>query len=288
MEEPKKKENSQASLIAKDIFASTVGGTFGLACTHPIDTIRIRMQLQSYPNKQYKTMFHWGYAAIRREGIRGLFKGVISNACGSAPIYTFCFTSKELWSRLIKPLNLNQQAESFISGLFAGVFTWISTVPAEMLKWRAQADKFNYIEYRNSIKKIYHQKGIRGIYQGWWVTLIRDVPWSGLYFWSYDTITTKWIKPDDSPKRKYTIKVIAGGIAGILDWIPTYPLDVVKTKIQTDTSYKTPTIYQTMKKYYKLQGPRFFFKGIIPTWFLAFPLNAIIFITYDEIIEFLG
>lgn len=72
-----------------------------------------------------------------------------------------------------------------------------------------------------------------------------------------------------------------------MDWIPTYPIDVIKTKIQTDKSLTTPSILETTMKYYRMQGPRFFFKGIIPTCVLAFPLNAIVFIVYDEIIEWL-
>ena len=109
-----------------------------------------------------------------------------------------------------------------------------------------------------------------------------------MYFYTYETLKRNLIKPEDSAKRKYTIKVIAGGLAGIMDWLPTYPLDVVKTKIQLNKSKKTPSIMKTMKKYYKKEGIKFFFKGIVPTCALAFPMNAIVFIIYDEIIEKLG
>jgi len=81
--------------------------------------------------------------------------------------------------------------------------------------------------------------------------------------------------------------VFAGGLAGVLDYLPTYPLDVIKTKIQTSKTLKTPGIYETAAKYYKQQGFRFFFKGLGPTCMLAFPLNAIVFIVYDEVIELL-
>lgn len=50
-----------------------------------------------------------------------------------------------------------------------------------------------------------------------------------------------------------------------MDWVPTYPMDVVKTKIQIHEGATTPGMVETMKKYYKLQGGKFFFKGIIPT-----------------------
>ena len=141
-----KQTQTQFSLVCKDIFASTLAGTAGIAITHPIDTIRIRMQLQPYPNRIYKTMLHWGWAALKREGVKGLFKGVISNSIGSAPIYTLTFTSKHLCDRFLKQFELGQQATSLISGSVAGVAGCITAVPAEMLKWRAQADKFNYMQ----------------------------------------------------------------------------------------------------------------------------------------------
>mmetsp|Transcript_31566 Transcript_31566/g.27961 ORF Transcript_31566/g.27961 Transcript_31566/m.27961 type:complete len:116 (+) Transcript_31566:526-873(+) len=109
-----------------------------------------------------------------------------------------------------------------------------------------------------------------------------------MYFYTYETLTRHFIRPDDSSKRKYTIKVLAGGMAGVMDWVPTYPLDVVKTKIQTNPSKKTPSVIEVIKKYYRLQGIKFFFKGIVPTCALAFPMNAMIFIIYDEIIEALN
>lgn len=134
-----------------------------------------------------------------------------------------------------------------------------------MMKCRAQADKMNFTQYRKAFTQVWKNKGLKGVYQGWWVTALRDVPCCGLWFWTYETLCRNLINKDDSAKRKYSIKVLAGGLAGVMDWIPTYPLDVVKTKIQIDKGPKTPTIAETIVKYYQMQGPRFFFKGIIPT-----------------------
>jgi len=277
----------EVGLIGIDLIAGTWGGILGLALTHPLDTIRIRMQLQTYP-KIYKTWVHCGAMAIKKEGPRGLFKGVLSYSIGSSPVLSLWFASKEFAHRIIKPLSISEGSKSYLSGCFAGLIACSATVPSELLKWRAQANKVKFINYRSSIRKILNKKGISGLYQGFLVTAIRDIPWCGFYFWTYETIWRKHIKPEDSSSRKYTIKIIAGGLAGWMDWVPTYPMDVVKTKIQIDKSVRTPGIIETMVKYYKLQGPRFFFKGIIPTWVVAFPCNAIIFLVYDEIVKMLG
>mmetsp|Transcript_10690 Transcript_10690/g.10566 ORF Transcript_10690/g.10566 Transcript_10690/m.10566 type:complete len:87 (+) Transcript_10690:541-801(+) len=86
-----------------------------------------------------------------------------------------------------------------------------------------------------------------------------------MYFWTYDTLTRNLIKEQDSTKKKYFIRAMAGGLAGIMDWIPTYPFDVIKTKIQVHKGKEPPGMYQTVKKYHRKQGTKFFFKGVLPT-----------------------
>lgn len=112
-EKVKEKNQNEIVKVAKDIFASTVAGVTGLAATHPIDTIRIRMQLQGYP-KMYKTWFHCGAKAIQREGIGGLFKGIISNSLNSASIYSVCFTANAFANRMVASLDINQDLKLFI------------------------------------------------------------------------------------------------------------------------------------------------------------------------------
>ena len=280
------KRFSNFKTISKDLFAATIGGVTGLAVTHPIDTIRIRMQLQSYP-KIYKTMLHWFIKTVQGEGVKGLYKGVISNTLGSAPIFSICFAAKEVASRALKPTRLSENSKSYLAGWFGGFASWSILVPSEMLKWKAQADKQNFINYKSTISSIWREKGIKGIYQGFWITWLRDAPAWGFYFWTYESLCRKLINQDDSLKRIYTIKIIAGGLAGWADYLPTYCFDVVKTTIQTDKGYITPKIVPTIIRLYQTEGIRSFFKGLFPTWVLAFPLNAIVFILYDEIIKFL-
>lgn len=101
--------------IVKDLLAGTVASMVGMWICHPLDTIRIRMQIQTYP-RMYDTMFHCGIKAIQREGLGGLFKGVFSNALGSTPIYSLCFASKEFCAKILRPYNISEGSNSYISG----------------------------------------------------------------------------------------------------------------------------------------------------------------------------
>ena len=78
------------------------------------------------------------------------------------------------------------------------------------------------------------------------------------------------------------ITFFAGGISGCLSWLLTYPLDYIKTIIQSDDpssrKYHSATRAALMK--YEEEGIRTFFKGLGITMLRAFPVNGIGFVTF--------
>ena len=78
-------------------------------------------------------------------------------------------------------------------------------------------------------------------------------------------------------------QLVAGGIGGIATWVVSYPMDVIKSRIQTDSSYRG--IWHCAATSYKAEGMSVFFKGLETTIVRAFPVNAIIFITYEVLMK---
>lgn len=85
--------------------------------------------------------------------------------------------------------------------------------------------------YTGLIKSLWQENGIKGIYRGYWATFWRDVPIFGAYFFIYDFLTREIIYESDSEKRKHLKLVMISGLAGICNWVPTYPADLVKSII---------------------------------------------------------
>lgn len=98
---------------------------------------------------------------------------------------------------------------------------------------------------------MWQKEGFKGFYRGWWITVLRDVSTYGLFFLAYDSITRNYINEGDSKMKGYAVKGMAGGIAGIMNWIPSYPFDIVKSFIQIDESPKTLKIMDVVKKYHR-------------------------------------
>lgn len=79
------------------------------------------------------------------------------------------------------------------------------------------------------MRNVIHSNGVAGLYKGFTITLIRDVPSWGSYFYSYDLLK-KYLANDNNHTAIYN-KFLAGGSAGAISWLCSYPIDVVKTII---------------------------------------------------------
>lgn len=75
--------------------------------------------------------------------------------------------------------------------------------------------------------------------------------------------------------------MIAGGVAGQLCWIVSYPFDTVKTLIQT--SDKDLSMRQVFVDGYKQQGLSYFFRGLGLTLARTFMVNSVILPMFDYI-----
>jgi hypothetical protein len=131
----------------------------------------------------------------------------------------------------------------FDLGLFADLAAAPAYVPSEVLKTRLQLQGrynnaffdsgYNYRGTLHAARTIYRVEGFGALFHGYKATLWRDLPFSALQFAFYEELR-------DRAKRYMGSNVIglpleiataasAGGMAGVM----TTPLDVVKTRIQT-------------------------------------------------------
>ncbi len=67
----------------------------------------------------------------------------------------------------------------------------------------------------------------------------------------------------------------AGGVAGQLSWIVSYPQDVLKSRMQGDTEGKYRSVTHCLKASLAAEGPGFLMRGIGSTLIRAFPVNAV-------------
>lgn len=81
-----------------------------------------------------------------------------------------------------------------------------------------------------------------------------------------------------------------GGFSGSISWLFTYPIDYVKTLIQSDdiNQRKFVSAIDCVKKQYKAEGIRTFFKGLGITMLRSFPVNGAGFLTFESMMRLTG
>jgi solute carrier family 25 carnitine/acylcarnitine transporter 20/29 len=136
---------------------------------------------------------------------------------------------------------------------------------------------------------IYQQRGVRGLYKGVGIQAIREVPASITYlptFVFYDEMLGKY-----TPLHADGIVAgsIAGGLAGVTMWSVIIPIDVIKTRLQSDclgVQYKG--IVDCIIKTYQTGGIRTFYRGLFVCCVRAFPCNAAILAVYKKTLYYLN
>ncbi|MCJ1481909.1 hypothetical protein MMC06_002070 [Schaereria dolodes] len=224
--------------------AGGIGGTTGDLLMHSLDTVKTRQQGDPHIPSRYTSMSS-SYATIfRQEGFRrGLYSGVTPAFLGSFPGTIIFFGTYEYSKRHLIDSGVHHSLAYLAGGFIADFAASFVYVPSEVLKTRLQLQGrynnpffqsgYNYRSTVDAARTIVRSEGISALFYGYKATIFRDLPFSALQFAFYEQ-EQKWAKqwagsPDIGLGLEITTGATAGGMAGVL----TCPLDVVKTRIQT-------------------------------------------------------
>jgi hypothetical protein len=254
-------------------FGGMIGGMFGTFISHPIDTMRVRLQTNQHiitdinNLKKQKPIYQASYI------LKDLYKGVKLPLIGIGLEKTLVFGS---YHNIYK-MNLfkNDFSNQIFAGTTAGFLTTIIVTPIERIKIMFQNNQCkNMIDCLSQINK--NGNFVKNIYAGWTSTIFREIPGYGIYFYIYDLQKRKLKEP------KYYQSFFMGGIAGATSWFFIYPIDIVKTKKQNDVNLNYVKI---IKKIYNENGLVGFFRGISFSLMRAFPLHAGVFMGYEAFMK---
>ena len=172
----------------------------------------------------------------------------------------------------------------------------VQTNPTEMFHWTTSANNGRvYSDPWDATKKIIRQDGLRGYFKGLEITLFREVPAFATYFATYEYICQVIVRnsgasiatlDDLSPLSL----CFAGGISGITAWVVTYPIDVVKSRVQVDGMFGHRTYNSiwdcVVKSSKEPEGLLVFWKGLNSTIIRGFIFNAATLPTVSLILRY--
>ena len=149
--------------------------------------------------------------------------------------------------------------------------------PIELFKIRLQVNQSaQYKGLLDCALKTIRSDGMRGMYRGILPTIMRDVPSFAAYFGTYEAIKSVSFSSGEVSSLHM---LLAGGLAGVAAWLPCYPQDVIKSRMQA--SHTTASTAHEIQKLYRTAGWKSFFRGFAPTIARSFPANAVTFFAYE-------
>lgn len=285
-----KKPNKTSLISLNDFIAGSLAGIVQVLVGQPFDMMKVRMQTKP---KKYFGIFQTSKKILVEENLMAFYKGTLSPLIGisfsvavqfSSNIFAKNFFMKKNERKNIQNLTLSQ---NMLSGFFAGFCNSFLISPIELIRIKLQTQG-SVLRYNGTVDcatQIYKFDGLRGIYQGFCSSLLRECPAYAIYFGLYETLAMKHSARNSIRKENMPLKftLLYGGISGIALWLFTFPFDVVKSRIQADNPAKRKykNILSTFALIYKDSGVSGFFKGIAPCLMRAPLGNGLTFLTFE-------
>ncbi|XP_028910277.1 mitochondrial glutamate carrier 2 [Ornithorhynchus anatinus] len=262
-----------------------VAGLVGVTCVFPIDLAKTRLQNQQGP-AQYSGMLDCLGKTARAEGFFGMYRGSAVNLTLVTPEKAIKLAANDFFRQLLLPdggkeLTLGKE---MLAGCGAGACQVVVTSPMEMLKIQLQdAGRLAEQQRRASAgrspsagpvpsrpsaaliaRELLRTQGLAGLYKGLGATLLRDIPFSVIYFPLFAHLNGLGMSQAGG-KAPFLHSFVSGCAAGCVAAVAVTPLDVLKTRIQTlrkglgEESYGG--LVDCARKTWALEGPSAFMKG---------------------------
>ncbi|NXC89645.1 S2539 protein, partial [Cercotrichas coryphoeus] len=227
----------------------------------------------------------------RNEGIRSLWSGLPPTLVMAVPATVIYFTAyDQLRDYLHARLGGRSPSIPLLAGALArlGAVTVIS--PLELIRTKMQSQQLSYRELRLCIRSAVAQDGWLSLWRGWGPTVLRDVPFSALYWFNYELVRTWLCRQAWLDGATFTVSFISGAISGTVAAVLTLPFDVVKTQrqielgdseVQPVKASKPPSTWQLMQRIRAESGTRGLFAGFLPRVIKVAPACAIMITTYE-------
>ncbi|KFD58323.1 hypothetical protein M514_00549 [Trichuris suis] len=283
------------------------------SCVTPLDVVKVRLQAQRSPAAYSRCFivssglmdhlctfcgFPGGGGSVsrfsgtmdaflkisRHEGIRALWSGLTPALAMAVPATVCYFT---LYDNLLSHLHRRFGHAFWVPMLAVVSATLIS--PLEMARTKLQSKSMRFFDVVGALNSMIRQNGLKSLYLGLGPTLLRDVPFSAIYWTSVELLKSEVLSTLDKQDTNFAISLCIGAFSGSVSAVCTLPFDVVKTHRQIQlgdleaygqkrASFST---WRSLACLWKQHGIQSLFTGIVPRLVKVAPACAIMIATYD-------
>eukprot|EP01065_Artemidia_motanka_P048252 TRINITY_DN7731_c3_g1_i1.p1 TRINITY_DN7731_c3_g1~~TRINITY_DN7731_c3_g1_i1.p1 ORF type:complete len:674 (+),score=103.60 TRINITY_DN7731_c3_g1_i1:254-2275(+) len=316
---------------SESMLVGAVAGAIGRSCTAPVDRVRILYQVNEKRKFSMRAAFRTTKTIYKNTGARGLWRGNGAALVRVMPYSGILFCA---FPRFEESLRLardsyghtagssvgSDAAVRFVAGSLSGTTATICTYPLDLLRARMAAHWGRHPPYSGYVPAFSHilrTEGYRSLFHGLWPTLLGIVPYAGIGFASFETIkqqSCQYLDVKDS-QLPTPIRLAAGGLSALLAQTATYPLHVIRRRMQVArqapsmgsplsvplgaeessvkvqkagpscaVTYRDMTVSDAMRSIYHREGARGLFKGLTLTWVKG-PVSVALGFTLNDLVK---
>ncbi|KAL3690707.1 hypothetical protein R1sor_004358 [Riccia sorocarpa] len=284
--------------LARTFAASAFSACWAETCTIPIDTAKVRLQLQGKSSAagvnvapKYKGMVGTMATIAREEGLASLWRGIVPG------LHRQCLFGG-LRIGLYEPVkNLyvgNDHVgdvpliKKIAAGLTTGALAITVANPTDLVKVRLQAEgklppgvPRRYTGAMNAYATIVRLEGVKALWTGLGPNVARNALINAAELASYDQVKQTLLKLPGFSDNVVTHILSALG-AGFIAVCVGSPVDVVKSRMMGDSTGQYKGTVDCFVKTFKSDGITAFYKGFVPNFGRLGSWNVIMFLTLEQ------
>lgn len=283
---------STGKRVTISMTAGAIAGALAKTTIAPLDRTKINFQIQ-------KMQFSFRQAArflvdsYKSNGFTSLWRGNSATMARIVPYAAIQYSAHEQWKWILKVhTNEGRKAspgKTFLAGSLAGITSSTFTYPLDLARARlAVTQKEEYNSLSQVFVKIWKQEGPVTLFRGYTPTIIGVIPYAGTSFFTYETLKRLHTEYFNGTPPNPICRMIFGAIAGLFGQSSSYPLDIVRRRMQTSKVTGTPykTIMGTLIKITREEGLIGLYKGLSLNWVKGPIAVGISFTTFDLLLNF--
>lgn len=286
--------------FAKDFLAGGISAAISKTAVAPIERVKLLLQVQHASkqitaDKQYKGIMDCIVRIPKEQGVLSFWRGNLANVIRYFPTQALNFAFKDKYKKIFLDGVKKDQfwryfAGNLASGGAAGATSLCFVYPLDFARTRLAADvgKDGAREFKglgDCLVKVAKSDGVKGLYQGFNVSVQGIIIYRAAYFGMYDT--AKGMLPNGGKDAGILVSWAIAQTVTACAGFASYPFDTVRRRMMMQSGRKGADIMYSgtidcWKKIARDEGGKAFFKG---AWsnVLRGMGGAFVLVLYDEL-----
>ena len=287
----------------KDIFiASLLADAARKAALHPIDTLATRLQYDSSEDSKQRLPLIGDVAAMAKiitgpGAARDLYRGLGTSLVGAVPVSLVYMPTYELSSTALKTLGgslVLPLPTAQMASVLTGCACALVRVPLTLIKARVQLGLYAtpWLALAAALKL-----GWRELFVGLRATIVLDVMYALVQFTALEQFRQLGAVLSGGRVLTSGEDVLIGLLTGAVTAVATEPLDVVRTRLQTQkrreakvggTDFGYTGLVDGLRKAARQEGIIGLWRGLLPRLVLKSMGSSIWYVVYSAVRKKLG